>query len=103
MRRLALMVVIAITLPAAARAQACRGYVSFARMPVRLGGGVVFGKDYTAYAASLVAGKENAAFGDSIDLVEMPAGAASGAAPRRTPLSATGLASLIGALAPRCQ
>lgn len=46
---------------------------------------------------------ENAAFGDSIDLVEMPAGAASGAAPRRTPLSATGLASLIGALAPRCQ
>jgi hypothetical protein len=64
MRRLALMVVIAVTLPAAARAQACLGYVSFARMPVRLGGGVVFGKDYTAYAASLVAGKENAAFGD---------------------------------------
>ena len=44
---------------------------------------------------------ENATFGDSIDLVETPAGTAS-AAPRRTPLSATGLASLIGMLAPRC-
>jgi hypothetical protein len=64
MRRLVLMAVIAITLPAAARAQACLGYVSFARMPVRLGGGAAFGKDYTAYAASLIAGKENAAFGD---------------------------------------
>lgn len=63
MRRLALMVVIAITLPTAARAQACLGNVSFAIVPVRLGGGVVFGKDYSAYAASLVAGKDNAAFG----------------------------------------
>jgi len=45
---------------------------------------------------------ESAAFGDSIDLVETPAGAASGAAPRRTALSAAGLASLIGTLAPRC-
>ena len=44
---------------------------------------------------------ENATFGDSIDLIETPAGTAS-AAPRRTPLSATGLASLIGMLAPRC-
>jgi hypothetical protein len=31
---------------------------------VRIGGGAVFGKDFTAYAASLIAGKENAAFGD---------------------------------------
>jgi len=45
---------------------------------------------------------ESAAFGDSIDLVETPAAAASGAAPRRTALSAAGLASLIGTLAPRC-
>jgi hypothetical protein len=64
MRRLALMFVIAITLPAGARAQACLGSVSFAAVPVRLGGGAIFGKDYTAYAASLIAGKENGAFGD---------------------------------------
>jgi hypothetical protein len=64
MRRLALLAVIAITLPSAARAQACLGSVSFATVPVRLGGGAVFGKDYTAYAASLIAGKESAAFGD---------------------------------------
>ena len=64
MRRLALMVVIAITLPTTARAQACLGSVSFATVPVRLGGGAIFGKDYTAYAASLMAGKDNAAFGD---------------------------------------
>ena len=64
MRRLALMVVIAVTLPTAARAQACLGSVSFATVPVRLGGGAIFGKDYTAYAASLIAGKDNAAFGD---------------------------------------
>lgn len=64
MRRLALMAVIAMTLPVTVRAQACLGYVSFARMPVRLGGGAIFGKDYKAYAASVIAGKENAAFGD---------------------------------------
>lgn len=64
MRSLALLAVIAITLPSAARAQACLGSVSFASVPVRLGGGAIFGKDYTAYAASLIAGKENAAFGD---------------------------------------
>jgi len=64
MRRLALLVVIAITLPTAVRAQACLGSVSFATVPVRMGGGAVFGKDFTAYAASLIAGKENAAFGD---------------------------------------
>jgi hypothetical protein len=64
MRRLALMVVIAATLPTAVRAQACLGSVSFATVPVRLGGGAIFGKDYTAYAASLVAGKDNAAFGN---------------------------------------
>jgi hypothetical protein len=58
------MVVISITLPTAARAQACLGSVSFARVPVRIGGGAIFGKDYTGYAASLIAGKENAAFGD---------------------------------------
>jgi hypothetical protein len=58
------MVVIAITLPTTARAQACLGSVSFATVPVRLGGGAIFGKDYTAYAASLIAGKDNAAFGD---------------------------------------
>jgi hypothetical protein len=58
------MVVIAITLPTAARSQSCLGYVSFATVPVRIGGGAIFGKDYTAYAASLVAGKDNAAFGD---------------------------------------
>ena len=64
MRRLALLIVISITLPVAARAQACLGSVSFARVPVRIGGGAIFGKDYTGYAASLIAGKENAAFGD---------------------------------------
>jgi hypothetical protein len=66
MRRFAVLVVIALTLsalPGAARAQACLGSVSFATVPVRLGGGAIFGKDYTAYAASLNAGKENAAFG----------------------------------------
>ena len=62
-RRLALMAVIFVTLPTAARAQACLGSVSFTRVPVRIGGGAIFGKDYTAYAASLIAGKENAAFG----------------------------------------
>jgi hypothetical protein len=51
-------------LPTVARAQACLGSVSFATVPVRLGGGAIFGKDYTAVAASLIAGKENAAFGD---------------------------------------
>jgi hypothetical protein len=64
MRRLAFATVIAVTLPTAARAQACLGSVSFATVPVRLGGGAIFGKDYTAYAASLIAGKDNAAFGD---------------------------------------
>ena len=64
MRKLALMAVIAITLPGTARAQACLGSVSFATVPVRLGGGAAFGKDYTAYAVSLIAGKENGAFGD---------------------------------------
>lgn len=64
MRRLALLAAIAVTIPSAARAQACLGSVSFATVPVRLGGGAVFGKDYTAYAASVIAGKENAAFGD---------------------------------------
>jgi len=64
MRRLALILAIAITVPNAARAQACLGSVSFATVPVRLGGGAIFGDGYTAYAASLVAGKENAAFGD---------------------------------------
>ncbi len=64
MRPLALMVVIAIAVPTAARAQACLGSVSFATVPVRLGGGAILGKDYTAYAASLIAGKDNAAFGD---------------------------------------
>jgi hypothetical protein len=58
------MTVIAVTLPTSVRAQACLGSVSFATVPVRLGGGAIFGKDYTAYAASLVAGKDNAAFGD---------------------------------------
>ena len=64
MRRLALLAVMAVTIPSAARAQACLGSVSFSSVPVRLGGGAAFGKDYTAYAASLIAGKENAAFGD---------------------------------------
>jgi len=64
MRRLALLAVMAVTIPSAAHAQACLGSVSFSSVPVRLGGGAAFGKDYTAYAASLIAGKENAAFGD---------------------------------------
>lgn len=67
MRRIALMLVIAVTVPTVpttARAQACLGSVSFASVPVRLGGGAILGKDYTAYAVSLIAGKENAAFGD---------------------------------------
>ena len=64
MRRLGLLAVIAVTVPSAARAQACLGSVSFASVPVRLGGGAVFGKDYTGYAASLIAGKEKGAFGD---------------------------------------
>ena len=64
MRRLALIAIIAMTLPAAARAQACLGSVSFATVPVRLGGGAAFGKDYTSYAASLIAGKDNGVFGD---------------------------------------
>ena len=45
---------------------------------------------------------ENATFGDSIELVETPAATGADAAPRRTALSAAGLASLIGTLAPRC-
>lgn len=64
MRRLALMVVIAVTVPSSARAQACLGSVSFATVPVRLGGGAIFGDGFTAYAVSLVAGKESSAFGD---------------------------------------
>ena len=64
MRRLALMAVIAVALPASARAQACLGSVSFGVIPVRLGGGVLFGNDYTGYALSLVVGKDNAAFGN---------------------------------------
>ena len=64
MRRLAVIAIIAVTLPSRARAQACLGSVSFATVPVRLGGGAAFGKDYTAYAASLIAGKENGVFGD---------------------------------------
>ena len=66
MRRPGLLAVTAITLlvvPTTARAQACLGSVSFAAVPVRLGGGMVFGKDYTGYAASLNAGRDNAAFG----------------------------------------
>ena len=46
---------------------------------------------------------ENAAFGDTIELVETPARTAVDAAPRRTTLSAAGLASLVGALVPRCR
>jgi len=64
MRRLALVAAIALSLPTEARAQACRGSVSFGTIPVRLGGGAIFGKDYTGYAVSLAAGKDNAAFGD---------------------------------------
>ena len=64
MRRLVMLAVMLVTLSTAARAQACLGSVSFATVPVRLGGGAIFGKDYTAVAASLIAGKENAAFGD---------------------------------------
>jgi hypothetical protein len=64
MRRLPLLVITLLALPAAARAQACLGSVSFAAVPVRVGGGAMFGKDYTGYAASLVAGKENGPFGN---------------------------------------
>jgi len=64
MRRLVMLAVMLVTLPTAARAQACLGSVSFATVPVRLGGGAIFGKDYTAVAASLIAGKENGVFGD---------------------------------------
>ena len=64
MRRLALVVATAIALPAAARAQACLGSVSFANVPVRIGGGMIFGQNFTAYAASLIAGKDNGPFGD---------------------------------------
>ncbi len=64
MRRLALMAAMAVALPASAGAQACLGSVSFGTIPVRLGGGAFFGKDYTGYAVSLVAGKDNAAFGN---------------------------------------
>jgi hypothetical protein len=67
MRRLALIAMIAmiaVASPTVARAQACLGSVSFSTVPVRLGGGAVFGKDYTGYAASLIAGKENGVFGD---------------------------------------
>ena len=46
---------------------------------------------------------ENATFGDTIELVETPAGTRASVAPRRTALSAIGLASLIGTLVPRCQ
>ena len=63
MRRLAMIAIIAVTYPAAARAQACLGSVSFAPVPVRIGGGAAIGKDYTAYSASLIAGKENGVFG----------------------------------------
>ena len=63
MRRLVLLAAIVVAIPSAARAQACLGSVSFASVPIRLGGGAIFGKDYTAYAASLIAGKEDAAFG----------------------------------------
>ncbi len=44
---------------------------------------------------------ENAIFGDTIELVETPAATAT-TPPRRVALSAAGLASSIGALAPRC-
>ena len=54
MRRVVLLAAIAITVPSAVRAQACRGSVSFASAPVRFGGGAVFGKDYTGYGAALV-------------------------------------------------
>jgi len=64
MRRLALMAAMAVALPASAGAQACLGSVSFGTIPVRLGGGAFFGKDYTGYAVSLVAGKDNGAFGN---------------------------------------
>jgi len=64
MRSLALLAAIVVTLPAAARAQACLGSVSFGTIPVRVGGGAVFGKDYTGYAVSLMAGKDNSLFGD---------------------------------------
>ena len=63
MRRLVMLAVMFVALSTAARAQACLGSVSFSTVPVRLGGGAIFGKDYNAVAASLIAGKENAAFG----------------------------------------
>jgi hypothetical protein len=59
-----MIAMIAVTLPGLAHAQACLGSVSFATVPVRLGGGAAFGKDYTAYAASLIAGRENGVFGN---------------------------------------
>ena len=43
MRRLALLFVIAVTLPTGARAQACLGSVSFAAVPVRLGAPIKVG------------------------------------------------------------
>jgi hypothetical protein len=46
---------------------------------------------------------ENAAFGDSLELVETPARAADGVPPRRVTVSSVGLASSIGALVPRCR
>ena len=58
------MAAIAVALPASARAQACLGSVSFGVIPVRLGGGVLLGNGYTGYALALVAGKDNALFGD---------------------------------------
>ena len=64
MRRLALFLVVATGLPTAVRAQACVGSVSFATVPARIGGGAIFGEDYTAYAASLIAGRESSVFGD---------------------------------------
>ncbi|HEX6051259.1 MAG TPA: hypothetical protein VFZ21_18390 [Gemmatimonadaceae bacterium] len=64
MRRLALFLGMVIGLPAAAQAQACLGSVSFATVPVRIGGGAIFGEDYTAYAASLIAGRDGSIFGD---------------------------------------
>jgi len=64
MRRFVLLAAIVVSLPAVARAQACLGSVSFGTIPVRLGGGAVFGKDYTGYSVALVAGKDNALFGD---------------------------------------
>ena len=64
MRRVALVAMISLTFPIAAHAQACLGSVSFSTVPIRLGGGAIFGKDYTGYAASLIAGKEDGVFGN---------------------------------------